>query len=173
MSIFGLTCPKFVYDEGGSFQQTVTLTYGLVTSNETQADYIEHVSEIDGERDFIPRGSHRRVEILYHLYKHGTAAARTYTRLNKFVGAKVSLYLHSDGVRFEKSPGQVALFVLKEVQAFYLETSTYKDGLTLIFESCDPVEVDLADQDTTWNWLWGNTNQTFADVGALLISDCP
>lgn len=171
--IFGTQCPKFIYDEGGPFQKIVTLTYGSVVSNEAVTDYEEQKSEINGDRDFIPRGKHRQVEIVYNLFKEGTAAARVFNTLDHFQGSKVHLWLHSDGKRFEQSPGVAANFMLKEVQPFYLETATYKDAVRLIFVSCDPVQIDLTDQDITANWLWGNDYFTFDDYGTKIYNTAP
>lgn len=170
MGIFGTTAPKFVYDEGGTFQKTVTLTYGIITRNESVTEYVEHRSEIDGDREWVAKCSHREVEIEYNLWKEGTAASRMYNTIERFKGSKVSLYLHSDGDRFETSPGVAALFTLTEVEAWHVETATYKDRLRLTFKSTNPVLIDLTDQDITWNELWGSDYFDFDDHGTTLFS---
>ena len=141
MGIFGTTCPRFVYNHGGGGEVTVDLTYGIITRSEPQAEYLEQKSEITGNRDLIPRGTHWEVEVRYHLYKHTTSPtpAQKYTTITTYKGRQVTLYLHADGAPFYTSGTTDAHFVLKEVTPFHLTTTDYKDGLLLLFVSADTV----------------------------------
>ena len=141
MSIFGTTQSKFVYDHGGGGEVTVDLPYSKIVTSEPTTDYVEQKSQLDGEREFLPRGTHWVVELEVHIWKHTTAPtpSEKYSAIVAYKGLPVSLWLHSDGSPFYKSVGVDALFVLKEVTPKYATDTDYKDYLLLHFESADTI----------------------------------
>jgi hypothetical protein len=98
-------------------------------SEEPLTDYVEHVSEIDGQRGFEARGTFWSVKIAVNLFKYSNPTT-TFQAIIGFKGTAVVLYPHRDGREF-----QDILFILKEVKPFFLTTTDYKDGLMLEFES--------------------------------------
>lgn len=142
MAINGTGAPKFVYNYGGTGAVTVALDNAKDMKVEYKHDYIEHESEIDGERDAYLKSVHVRFTIILHLYKYSNPASKLAT-LNSYKGLKVSLWEHSDGNPFYKdTSGGAALFLLKEVHPFYLEDVTYKDAVKLVFESMNKVVIN-------------------------------
>lgn len=137
MGIFGTTEPKYITVVGST---TVALPYSQVISSEPSTDYVEQRSELTGERQFLPRGTHWVVEIQVNLWKYSSPTPATkYATIAGHRGAKVYLYLHSDGNPFYKSAGVSAAFVLKEVSPKWVTDTDYKDILILRFESADTI----------------------------------
>jgi hypothetical protein len=143
-SILGTGVPQIVYDRGGAGEVTISLPYSLITSSEPDTDLQVNESDIDGTREVYDRGTHWTVEILYHLYKEADPITK-YGVLTSYKNTPVTFYLHDDASPFTQAadPDADAMFVLKEVEPFYLESARYKDGLRLTFESMQPVHVGV------------------------------
>jgi hypothetical protein len=62
-----------------------------------------------------------------------------YQQLASYKGSLVSLWLHSDGQPFMKTVSDDALFLLRDITAFYLTDNYQHDGVLLEFESVDPI----------------------------------
>jgi hypothetical protein len=143
MGISGTTCPKFQYlPDADPLMVVFPLPYGRLMRSEPTTDYVEHKSQLDGAKEFVPRGTHWVIEIKYHLYKHTTAPTSMdqYNAICVYKSKEVYLYLHSDGAPFYTATGYVkALFVLKEIIPYELTTAGHEDALTLIFESVDTI----------------------------------
>lgn len=142
MAINGTGAPKFVYNYGETGAVTVALDYARDTKAEYIHDYIEHESELDGEREAYLKSVHVRFTVILNLYKYTNPNSKLAT-LNTYKGLKVSLWEHTDGNPFYKNTsGGTALFLLKEVHPFYLEDVTYKDAVKLVFESMNKVVIN-------------------------------
>jgi len=142
MSIFGTTCPAFQYlEDEDPAMVSITLLYGIIESSEVMTNYLEQESQIDGEREMVPRGTHWRVVIKYHLFKHTTNPTPTdmYNTLCEYKGKRVYLWLHQGGRAFYHTGYTKAGFCLKEVNPYYLDTVEYRDVCTLVFESLDTI----------------------------------
>ena len=143
MSIFGLTSPKFVYDRGGAGEATVELNNVVRNEYTVETDYVEHVSEIDLNREFISVQKRIRLVWIMNLFKDVDPIAK-YNSIVIHKGREVSVWLFRDGVQFARTfddagePLADALFCLKEVTPFFLESAAYRDGLVLVFESVAP-----------------------------------
>lgn len=124
---------------------TVLLDYWVYGDNKPEANYVIHESEIDGEKEYIARGTHFKFEGEINLWKYGTEAQikSKYDEIIWFLGRKVSLWQHRDGDQFKKTNGNDALFVMKEVIPYYKRTTDYLDALIITFESCSPVDLSL------------------------------
>jgi len=142
MSIFGTTYPRLSYLEDDDPEHvSIALTYGIIESSEPMTDYLEQESQIDGEREMVLRGTHWRVVIKYHLFKHTTSPSPTdkYNELCSYKGKRMYIYLHNDGPPFYHTGYTKAGFCLKEVNPYYLDTVQYREACTLVFESMDTI----------------------------------
>lgn len=143
MSIFGLTSPKFVYDRGGAGEATVDLNNIVRDEYSVETDYMEHVDELTLQREFIPVQHRIRLVWIMNLFKDVDPTAK-YNSIVLHKGREVSVWVFRDGEQFAREfepNGDVktdALFCLKEVTPFFLETAAYRDGLVLTFESVAP-----------------------------------
>lgn len=140
MAIFGTGEPVWVYDRGGVNEHTITFSYAYEINFQPDTVYIEHESEIDLERDFIFRGSHYTLDFKINLYKYSNPLT-TFNDIIAYKKLKGSLYLHNGGKLLKKSDNTDALFILKDVVPFYLETVQWRDGLYITLESCSPVDL--------------------------------
>ena len=143
-SILGVGVPQMVYDRGGAGEVTIPLPYSVVLSSEPSTELLVNESDIDGAREVHSRATHWTVEIMYHLFKEADPITK-YGILTSYKNTPVSFYLHDDASPFTQAAdtNADAMFALKEVTPFYLETSRYKDGLRLVFESMEPVHVGV------------------------------
>ena len=142
MAIFGTSAPKWVYDYGGSNEHTILFDYAYDENFKPKTTYIEHESEIDLERDYILKGSHYILNFKLNLFKYTDPPAK-YDEINDYKGLKGVLWRHRDGNPLKKADGSNALFTLKDIIPFYRENVTYKDALSITFESCSPVDLSL------------------------------
>jgi hypothetical protein len=139
MSIFGTQAPMFVYNHGSSGEEAVLLDNAVIVRNEPAYDYVEHKSQIDGSKILFKRAKHYEVEIRLNLFKYSNPTGKFNTIAN-YEGKPVTLWLHRDGAQYKQTDDETdALFVLREVNPFYLNNTDYKDGLVLIFQSIDPI----------------------------------
>jgi len=122
--IFGYQAPRMIHNT-----TTVDLDHAKVISEEPTTDYVENVSQIDGQRSFANRGTSWTVKILVYLFKYADPLA-TYQSIVAYKGLQVTLLPHRDGREFEGTS-----FILKEVTPFFMATTDYKDGLILEFQS--------------------------------------
>lgn len=140
MAIFGTGEPVWVYDRGGVNEYSIVFYNAYDINFQPNTVYIEHESEIDLERDFIFRGSHYTLDFKINLYKRTNPLA-DFNYIIAKKGLKGSVYLHNGGKLLKKSDNTDALFILKDVVPFYLETVQWRDGLYITLESCSPVDL--------------------------------
>jgi hypothetical protein len=135
---YGDLSPRFIYKHGLPGETVVDLDYALVTDWNTEAEYIEHVSELDRDREFIPLRTGVKVTVMLNLFKYADPGV-TYGIIRAFKGKEVTFYLCRAAFPFMVSDvGGLfvdALFCLKEITPVCLETAEYRDGLILEFES--------------------------------------
>jgi hypothetical protein len=141
-SFLGTGIAKMIYDRGGAGEVVIPLPHARDIRQEPVSEYIQNESELDTQRDSIFRGTHWRVEMVYHLYKEADPVTK-YLVFATYKGTPVTLYLRDTGKPFseQEDANTDALFILREMTPINLTSTDYKDGLLLTFESTVPADV--------------------------------
>ncbi len=142
--LHGVGAPKFVYDPEGENEEEVLLDWVNILENEPELRVLMHEGEIDGDRNFLWRGKHRRIEIMMHLFKYdldpesGFTAKEKYEQIKQYEGSsKIAFYLHRDAPPYQTADSTPVYipFILESVEEQWLDTLDFADTLLLVFRS--------------------------------------
>ena len=135
--IFGIQAPKFVFGSA-----TVLLYNAVYGDEKSDSIFVEHESQIDAQREESLKGVHVELPVTIYLFQYGGSAAAKYYEIMQYFGKTLdAFYKHMDGKSYKTITGANARFIMKEFSRSYLETANWKDGLTIIFRSLDPIDV--------------------------------
>ena len=124
-----------------NFEQSVLLDYVVYNDPQPDSDRNYLQSKITGERVLTRHYDHLDIEFRINLFKYSDPTAK-FEQIANFIGKAVHLWFHRDGQPFRKTGQVSADFVVDQLSTFYLENSTYKDGLILVFKSLDPIDLE-------------------------------
>ena len=138
--LFGVKSPKFKNILTG---KEVIMQYVTIKENKPEVKYFDHESSIDCERDYRLKAVHKDHSWNMNLYKYPDPVAK-YNEIMANLGQKVILWKHQDRNPYKTKTGADAVFLFYDFEEYYITTTDYKDGLTLIFKSMNPIDVTKA-----------------------------
>ena len=140
-SIFGVESPKIVFDLGGPGEVTVILNHWVPLIDEPDERIVVQESELDSDREFLPRSEYLKFAGKVLLFKYGnlTLIRSKFEEIYQFKYKKVVLWKHRDGEPYKDADGNPILFFVKATPQ-NLSTLIYKDVLYLEFLSTKGVD---------------------------------
>jgi hypothetical protein len=149
MGLWGTGSPKFV-GTGTPDSNTVTLDYAVTDFLYIDPRFVEHVSVVDGQRNWIQVGNHSEFTVRLNVYKYTTSPTpkEKFQSIMTYLGQDVLFYPHSDGNPIKNSSSVNVNFTLVSVvrvdlpaSAPFNTTADYKDVLVLTFKSKEFTDV--------------------------------
>lgn len=142
MSLFGSGQP--ILYQGTN--PVAMLGNSIIERIEPDTNDIVHESKLNRRRDFLSRGTHLEIDIRVHLFKWNPAyISQNFAMFYALKGQKVSVrpYETSSFV-YKQADGTDALFFVKEVYPYYLDSAQYRDAVRIELMSCDPIDFSVS-----------------------------
>lgn len=139
IGVFGEKPPKFIYDLGGLNEQEVKLEHWVEIDFDYDSRYIIHDSQLEADRDFLPRGEFLDITGKLYLFKYPDKKAKL-EELYQFRKKKVILYPHWDGDPYKDSAGNAIEFYIDYIIPRNLGTLDFRDVVYIRFLSLKEVD---------------------------------
>ena len=127
--IWGKLDPKMVTGTGD-----VVLEYAVLHPTFASSEFLEHISPLNGQRNFLTLGDYSKFDVMIHLWKYPDPA----TAFQTFYGHKdelVKFYPYKEGDPISNIIGDPIDFYLAYVEGAYLQNLNQYDICKLSFIS--------------------------------------
>jgi hypothetical protein len=135
-SIFGVEAPKVVLNYGQPEETSINLNYWISLSEELETKEIIHESELEADREIIPRGEFLTLQGRINLYKYKqmNLILNKYNEIMQINKKKVVLYKHRDG-DFYKDLSDNPIYFFVNIQPKNLTSLDVRDVLYITFRA--------------------------------------
>lgn len=127
--IFGSGSAKFT-----SASVTVDLEYSVLVPNFIESETIQHVSVIDGARNYITLGDYSSFKVDVYLFKYANPRDK-FLEIYDYIHTDVNFFPHSDGKTMYGNDGAIMQCHITDMKLSYLDNKDYRDLLTISFET--------------------------------------
>lgn len=127
--IFGTLHSKFIYNGN-----EVELPYSVMKPNYLSANYVEHKSIINGDKNFITLGDSSEFSLIYYLFKDN-ASNYNFNELLKYLHKEVIFYPHKNGTFIKDLNEEPILFNIIQIEPIWLFNNKSIDAINFSFVS--------------------------------------